>query len=94
MDYPIINRQPTTTKTIGNFPNSEKNSSLNGTAQPKKIHSNKHEILLGTRYNTTKLFPHILERGEGKPGGICHKIPPNMAPQNCAAKIFETKNIT
>ena len=30
-------------------------------------------------------------RRREKPGGLCHKTPPNMAPQNCVTKIFEKK---
>ena len=47
--------------------NTEANSIFNGT-ENKKVKSNIHEILLGQRQNTTKSFPHILERRE-KPGG-------------------------
>ena len=36
---------------------------------------------------------HIFwEEGRKKPGRIFHKTPPNMATQNYAAKIFETRN--
>ena len=52
-------------------------SKVNGT---KQILSNRHDILLGQRQNTTKPFPHILGRGKEKPSGLCHKTPPNMVP--------------
>ena len=58
----------------------------------KKIHSNRHEILLGTQQNMTKPFSRILGRGKEKPGGLCHKTPHNMAPQNYETNIFETNN--
>ena len=55
------------------------NSIVNGTSK-KNILNNRHEILLGQGQNTGKSFPNILGRGKEKPGGLCHKPPPNMAP--------------
>ena len=34
---------------------------------------------------------HILWEKEKKPGGLCHKTPPNMATQNYVSNIFEKK---
>ena len=86
-DWHSRNRQPTTTKTSGNLTYSGKyNPEWNSTT--KKIQSNKHDILLGKR---SKSFPHILGKSKEKPGELCHKTPPNMAPQIYATKIFETK---
>ena len=46
-----------------------------------------NEILLGQRQNMTKSFPHILGGGKEKYGGLCHKPPPNMAPQKYDTNI-------
>ena len=63
--------------------------------QDKKIQSNWHDILLGTRHNTKTIYPHILAGRKEKPGGFCHKKTPYMAPQKYVTKIFVTnkKNI-
>ena len=51
--------------------NTSANSIVNGT---------RHATLLGQRQNPKKPFPHILGRGKEKPGRLCHKTPPDMAP--------------
>ena len=69
--------------------NTAGNSIMHGTAK-KNIQSNRHEILLGTQQNTTKQFPRILRRRIKNPGRLCHKTPPDLAPQNYETNIFET----
>ena len=46
----------------------------------KKIHSNRHDILLRQRQNTTKPFPHIMGGRKEKSIILCHKKPPNLSP--------------
>ena len=78
-DGPSRDGTPTTTHTNGNGKYSGKQHSKQND-KAKKISSNRHDILLGQRQNPAKSFPHILGRGKEKPGRICHKTPPDMAP--------------
>ena len=57
--------------------------------QKQKIQINRHDILLGTKHNTEESFPFILLIDKEKPGVLCHKTPPNMAPHNNETKIFK-----
>ena len=78
------NKPPTTKNFSGNRQYIRKqNRQWNG----KKTHINRHDNLLGQKQNKTKLFPHILGRGKGKPGILFHKPPPNLVPQNNETKI-------
>ena len=61
--------------------------------QKKHIQRNRNEILLGTRQNTIKSFPHILAGGKLKTGVLCHKTPPNTKPHKYETNIFENNNL-
>ena len=76
-------QQPTSAATE----NTSENIIVNGTA--KKIQSNRHEILLGARQNTTKPFLHILGGRKEKPGRLLNQTPPDLATQNYSNKVFE-----
>ena len=83
---PRRNGPPTTTNISGNGQYiDKKHRQWNG---KKNIHSNRHEILLCQRHNTTKSFPHILGKLEEKPSGLCRKKTPNLAPYKNETKIF------
>ena len=86
---PSRNGPLTTTYTDGNGQYGGKQN-LRWNSKTKKIQSNRHEILLGQRHNTTKSFPHIKGGGKEKSGGLCHKTPLNLAPQNDETKIFKS----
>ena len=57
----------------------------------KNILSNRHDILLGQRQNTTKPFPNILGIGKEKPCRLCHKTQPDMAPWINEIQICQSK---
>ena len=63
---------------------------MNGTAKRIYIRSNRHDDLLGTRQFMKKSFPRTMGRMKKKPGGLCHKTPPNMVAHNYETNIFET----
>ena len=58
------------------------------TTKNKQI--NRHDILLGARYNTRKSCPHIMGRKKEQPGGISYHKPPNLASKNYVTNIFKT----
>ena len=60
--------------------NQQPQIALSTESQKKKIYSNRHDILLDQRQNTTKPFPHILGRRKEKPSGLFHKIQTNLVP--------------
>ena len=60
--------------------NTEENRIFNENGKEKQIYRNRHYILFGQIQNLTKPFTHILGRGKEKPGRLCHKTPPDMAP--------------
>ena len=61
-----INGTLTTAITSGNWQHSGKQHREWNKKNPKKTKSNRNDILLGTRQNTTKPFPHILRKRKEK----------------------------